>query len=391
MDKKISSIYICSGSSWEHPIMFDNRIKKSKTSYIFTLTISLFIIFSSLSHAALPRTLSNGDSLKLVGIATHKELRNDIYIAALFGPPNITNVSQLKPKSVTKRMSLRFLSNLSNRKLARHWKERLAMNNKRSKWQPLSQEIFTFTQVFKRKMQVGDEINIDYIPNIGIQIYLNGTLFETIKKSDFMELLLNVWIGSNPSTKAFKQNIRGNAKQSEQDKLEARYLALMPIKGRFDADLRKVTEVASISPKKTTPKKLKPKLKPKKPAKQTKSNKTTKVATIKKPKPQPMEEPLFDADLISGAYTRELIDSVRKYQKYPRKAVEKNIQGDLVIKVIIDPKGNILEAKIVDGSGFRVLDKAAKKMIRKAAPFKAIPKELKLKDFEFKVPMSFEL
>ena len=442
---------------------------------IAIFAISIFCLtttFIQQPKAELIASLPQGNSLKLLGIGMHQELRNDIYIGALFAPDSITSVDQLKGDEIAKRMSIRFVAKYSHRKMARHWKERLAMNNPREQWQPLTREIVGFSRIFKRSLEIGDELNIDHIPGVGTQVYLNGTLFQTIEKEGFIDLLLNVWLGTNPPTKAFKKSIRGQDAEEIQLSFETKYQALQPIPGRFDADLAPVTKVASAdetanknttqpaetkakkpaattTQKKTPAKKVAAKTPPpqqKKPEQSQKKVATTKpktnagssvakkaadtVADVSKvakldkdnfkpdislsstlktePKKQPvqktasldkpseaaaqeLEEEFFDADLISGSYTRDLLNSIRQFQQYPKKALVNGDQGDVLAKVKIDADGEIIDFSIVERSGSRVLDKAVTRMVKKAAPFQAIPKELKLQEFEFEVPISFQL
>jgi len=204
--------------------------------------ISFFILagcifsFSTNQAIALGSTLTNGENLDLHGISIHSEQRNDIYVGALFSSTKVDKTSKLLSPEISKRMSLKFVSKYSSRKMARLWKQRIAMNNPKSEWQPMTEEIVKFSGIFKRAMQEGDELNLDFDPVSGTSIYLNGTLFLTIPKVNFYDLLLNVWIGSIPPTKNFKIGISGKNKTSLNDKLISQYESLQPELGRFDDD-----------------------------------------------------------------------------------------------------------------------------------------------------------
>ncbi len=443
---------ICSNRDNGASCMRKSNHQKYISSSLF-IFLFLLSIQASISKAATTAELSNGQTLELIGIGIYQELRNDIYVGALYGPPGFTDTEQLKDPNIAKRMSIRFVVPYSNRKLARHWKERMAMNNSRSEWQPLTREIVNFSKLFKRELVVGDELVIDHIPTVGTQIYLNSTLFETINKPGFTELLLNVWLGNIPPTKAFKTNIRGQMDNSAKMALVTQFDSVKPIIGRFDDDLVTDTKVASADTstkdlpeekaatkvakneqpkqdKKEPPKVAKNDTKQPLPEKTNKAQepKNIPVATDKpvektaqntdKPKiktevklepdiipkktqpepqkvakatPPPVEENFFDADLITGSYTRDLINSVRQYQEYPRKALIERREGDVTAQVTINEEGEIESLELVERSGSRVLDRAVSRIIKKAAPFQPIPPELKLKEFVFEVPISFQL
>jgi len=204
--------------------------------FSFILFTSCLFYFSSNQAQALQSTISNGENLDLYGISIHSEQRNDIYVGALFSSSKVDKASQLLSPEISKRMSLKFVSKYSSRKMARLWKQRIAMNNPKSKWQPMTEEIVKFAGIFKRAMQEGDELNLDFDPASGTSVYLNGTLFLTIPKNDFYDLLLRVWIGSIPPTKNFKIGISGKNKASTNDKLISQYESLQPELGRFDED-----------------------------------------------------------------------------------------------------------------------------------------------------------
>ncbi len=435
------------------------------------------LMFSLSTSAAQEVVLDNNNPVSLFGIGIHQEKRFDIYVGALYAPASTSDVSGLTDPYIAKRMSLKFLSKYSNRKMSRMWKQRIAMNNGKDKWRPLTKEIVQFASIFKRAMQAGDEINIDYIPTIGTKVTLNGTAFITIENPEFFDLLLNIWLGSVPPTERFKIGISGGNPDNLQTELIAKFDSLSPVVGRFDDDLNKpktqvaVAEKPKTTPRKETPaevKKAEPKKKPESkpvakkeqptstpkkqesepianssvnenptstkpsttalvdrkelfktdlggnktvsnsPAKQSntensspakkQNDKPAPVQTqpaekqpTKVAKVDPPQEEFFDADLLSGSYTQELINTIRKYQSYPKKALAAGEEGNVTALVTIDKDGEIVEYEITERAASRTLNREVLRMIRRAAPFPKIPTELEMEQFEFEVPMNFKL
>jgi TonB family protein len=408
-------------------------------------------------------TLTNGTELKLFGIGIHQEKRNDIYVGALYSPEEIDDVNDLGDTYMSKRMAFKFIAKYSSRQLSRLWKQRIAMNNAKSDWRPMTKEIIQFSRIFKQAMQPGDLINIDYVPGIGTEVLLNNTSFLTIEKPEFYQLLLNIWIGSIPPTEAFKAGITGKITNSLQTNYLDKFYSVETIDGRFDsglaapveqvatqtkpAEIKKQPEVKKQPPKKTIVTKQAPVIPPA--AAQTTDNTPslnqpkTKVEVEKlakkdlvdlgtlpevKPKlvgndvsqspsnkaedkaitPPPatkksvvekvakletteQEDDLFDADLLAGSYTLDLINAIRKYQTYPKKALAAGDEGDVTIMVKIDREGQIVENRVLKRSGSRILDRAVLRMVRRAQPFPAIPKELEVDTYEFEVPLTFKI
>jgi protein TonB len=64
-------------------------------------------------------------------------------------------------------------------------------------------------------------------------------------------------------------------------------------------------------------------------------------------------------------------------KNYPREALNRNITGQLRLSVTINPDGSVYEMKVLQSSGQRILDDAAKQIVRLAAPFAPFPSEIR--------------
>jgi len=405
-----------------------------KRVYLSGFLCLLLFFYSSFGNS-IEAALDKDTSLSLFSISIHRESLHDIYIAAIFAPSNIENYRQLKDPTLAKRMSFKFLSKYSSRQMSRLIKQRIALNNSKASWRPYTTQIVKIANLFKTPMQSGDQLDIDYIPNQGVKIYLNQTLFLTIAQAEVYQLLLNIWIGNIPPTEAFKVAIRGE--QSEQKKLALVeiYQSITTQIGRFDHNKVKANKVKVVAKKiirrKKKPLKKSPVKKKTIPiskvVKSTTSSLPSAVQTIvtkkvtsqakkvenkpvtRKPKttnnkdsvlannrvpidiPISIVEQAVDKDLVRGSYTQTLIEHIRKYQYYPKKALIAELQGSVTLRITIDREGNILSRKLVKRSGSRILDREVLKMVGKATPYPVIPKELEITTFAFNVPLNFTL
>ena len=59
-------------------------------------------------------------------------------------------------------------------------------------------------------MRKGDEIRIDYLPDRGIQVRINGEWRGTVEGNDFFRALLSIWLGEKPVTKSLRSGMLGN-------------------------------------------------------------------------------------------------------------------------------------------------------------------------------------
>jgi len=64
-------------------------------------------------------------------------------------------------------------------------------------------------------------------------------------------------------------------------------------------------------------------------------------------------------------------------QNYPPEARRRRLYGDLRLLVALLPDGSVREIRVLQSSGYRVLDDAAARIVRLAAPFEPFPAELR--------------
>ena len=115
-------------------------------------------------------------------------------------------------------------------------------------------------------------------------------------------------------------------------------------------------------------------------------------------KPEPIALPKQNNKISPSAikktiesYSAKLTKSIARQKRYPRIAQMRGWQGEIIIDLKIDGQGNLIKAKIKQGSEFKILDTEGMNMVKKASPFPKPPKELESKIFNVIVPISFKL
>jgi protein TonB len=76
-------------------------------------------------------------------------------------------------------------------------------------------------------------------------------------------------------------------------------------------------------------------------------------------------------------YNTRLREKIESVWNYPYEAVQKGIYGDLVIQFTILKSGKLGAVRLIRTSGYTMLDNAAMKALRDAAPFWPLPDEWK--------------
>ena len=95
--------------------------------------------------------------------------------------------------------------------------------------------------------------------------------------------------------------------------------------------------------------------------------------------------------LAQRDYTPLVVAQIYKAIRYPNRAADKNQQGTVRIGVTIDRSGDLISAVITQESRYRLLNQAAHKAVKKAAPFPQLPEEMKADNFEVNLPITFRL
>ena len=94
---------------------------------------------------------------------------------------------------------------------------------------------------------------------------------------------------------------------------------------------------------------------------------------------------------VWGQYTNSIQLKIAQAKVYPALARERKQQGKTFLSFKLDKNGEILELSIENSSGHKILDQAAMKAIKEAAPFPTIPASLNKKYASLKIPISFVL
>jgi protein TonB len=84
-------------------------------------------------------------------------------------------------------------------------------------------------------------------------------------------------------------------------------------------------------------------------------------------------------EFAPAQYMREWIDRVERVGNlnYPDQARRNKLSGTLILDVVINADGELVKTDLRQSSGHQILDDAAKRIVKLAAPFSAFPKKLR--------------
>lgn len=104
----------------------------------------------------------------------------------------------------------------------------------------------------------------------------------------------------------------------------------------------------------------------------------------------PPPAPAIDDAAARASYIRGLSAAVAKQKRYPRLAQQRGWQGEVMLHVVVDASGRLLDVSVERSSGFEALDREALEMVRRAAPF-PFANGMKKEDVSMSLPVVFRL
>ncbi|WP_372799608.1 TonB family protein [Litorivivens sp.] len=352
------------------------------------------------------------DGMTLRGLAVYQQLRTDYYIAGLYLPSPAVEPNDAFYMPGRKRMDLRVVAeSWSDRRFTQQWNQLILINNSPDVQKAQSDNIIAFGKMLKDDLKAGDHLTIDYLPEQGTEIKLNGTTLLKTDDPEFFNLLLSCWIGARPPSSAFKNDIL----QMPQDESGTALLASFEIAAPSQA---RIAETKSWAADVSTTRQAKPVEAPapqvsekQAEAEKLAAEQARREAEAEKARQAKLEQERLRKEAITKAlaaaeakakaaarskelineYSSNMVRASYQHVRYPKRALKLNQQGTVLLEVVIDRDGNLVSSKVIQSSGYGALDAAAVTAVEKTAPFPAIPEGIAGGQIEFTLPFTFQI
>ena len=296
------------------------------------------------------------------------------------------------------------------------WNQLITINNPSETINANAMEIVAFTSIPKGDLVEGDILAIELAANNTTLVSLNGTTVLRTDTPALFTMLLNTWIGLRPPSSEFKRGILDAPKDKAGTDLIARYDSIHPNDSRkkviagwgFKAE-PEVAATTAVATATATAHAATPPLAPTAVTKKAEPIAAAKSATEEKPKPQtpaPVTPPppaqvaaatppanteaQEKQKALRNAYIAQIRKLVVKEIDYPKRAIKENIEGLVMVKIQVDRNGAMSAFNIMQ-SADDLLDAAAERAAKKAAPFPKPSDDLKGDMFEVLIPIVFKL
>ena len=134
-----------------------------------------------------------------------------VYVAALYLSVKTDDGESILRDSRPSRLFMQMLRNLTVEELASSINEALRETLTPEERLPLEPRLKQFNAVFDTLPEVkeGMQLSIDYLPQLGTVIRVNGEEKGRIPGADFNQALLRIWIGDRPRDPELKKALLG--------------------------------------------------------------------------------------------------------------------------------------------------------------------------------------
>ena len=190
-------------------------MKIKAIALLFTLMSSTSFALQ-VSDANFSQTLSASDKhpeLTLNGAALRElYLLVETYAGALYLEEPSQDASTVINSQQHKKMVFHVLmKRVSARRLSNALQEALVLNISKEQHNHLQPAIDKMLSFFEGSLRHGDQVEFNYSPEKGTEVIIGGISKGTITSKDYFDSMLKIWIGENPVTRSFKEQVLGLA------------------------------------------------------------------------------------------------------------------------------------------------------------------------------------
>lgn len=400
-----------------------------------------YLLISQLSLLWLLLSAVTQASPQLSGIATHSELGQEQFLAALYSETLSKDADLLLNTQDAKRMELKILARegIAPRRFTRMWIEGAAINMPAGAMNSHAENMLAFDQLFRGRLEMNDHLIFDFSPQQGTVIHLNSVHLGTIENPAFFDVLLRTWIGNVPLSSGYREALlmEGNIDAALRQRfthMEPRLSRIAVVKSWNETILAAASAASSASSSSDNRGNISEN------NADNNSKKIAAVSSVKSSAPQsgialtnqsslpaathvagaaaPTTESTNASTIVSDApavnntgdnaddalsqltaqslvaqqyYISDAMRRIYAQLIYPRRARELQQTGSIKIRIAVDAAGNITALQPLETSEHRLLNQAVESAIKASAPFPPLPPEITAQQLEFAVPITFTL
>ena len=90
-------------------------------------------------------------------------------------------------------------------------------------------------------------------------------------------------------------------------------------------------------------------------------------------------------------YESVILTRLERVKRYPQRALQRNLEGEVVLAISIATDGSVIRSEISRSSGQELFDSEVLKMVARAAPFPALPDGFDRSSLDVLIPIAFQI
>ncbi|MCY4096298.1 MAG: energy transducer TonB [Gammaproteobacteria bacterium] len=94
---------------------------------------------------------------------------------------------------------------------------------------------------------------------------------------------------------------------------------------------------------------------------------------------------------VSDVYIARLAARLNRFKYYPIESLRNGEIGVTVLSLVINRRGQVLDSRISNSSGFTALDQAALRIVNNAKPLPRFDRRMKMDELRVNIPITFDI
>ncbi|MBM3345458.1 MAG: hypothetical protein FJY55_02995 [Betaproteobacteria bacterium] len=153
-----------------------------------------------------------GPELVLNGIGLRTRMVFDVYVGGLYLTEKKTAAADAVALAGPKRVAIHILRELTAQQFTESLSEGIRNNSTPAEQAALKARVDGLLDIMNaiKTVRKGDVILLDYLPETGVQVLVNGQpQGRPVPGEDFQRALLRIWLGDRPADAALKRGMLG--------------------------------------------------------------------------------------------------------------------------------------------------------------------------------------
>lgn len=155
-----------------------------------------------------------GNTLQLNGAGIRYKFVVKVYTAGLYLANKVSTPEAVMAAPGPKHVHVVMLRDIDGNELGKLFTRGMQDNSSRDDFSKSIPGTLRMADIFsaKKKLAAGETFSVDWVPNIGTTVLINGKAAgEPIKEPEFFNALLRIWLGNSPADAQLKDALLGRA------------------------------------------------------------------------------------------------------------------------------------------------------------------------------------